>query len=67
MSTKLCRDCDHYCVYCQICHVDKDYHDFNDSCKEYEPEINDIEKESEVENQSESFEPMEPLHKHFEE
>ena len=38
MSSNLCLDCSHYCVYCQICYNDKEYHDFNDSCKNYAPE-----------------------------
>ena len=48
MSSQLCRDCDNYCVYCQICRVDKDYHDFNDSCKDFAPEDGETEGESEV-------------------
>jgi glutaredoxin-related protein len=48
MSSTLCRDCANYCVYCQTCHKDHDYHDFNDSCKDFEPEISEIEGESEV-------------------
>ena len=49
MSSNLCRDCYNYCVYCQLCHVDKDYHDFNDSCKDFLPEHDNEESEGENE------------------
>lgn len=47
MSSQLCRDCNNYCVYCQMCCVDRDFHDYNDSCKDFDPED---QKESEVED-----------------
>lgn len=37
MNHYLCRDCARYCVYCQMCHEDKEVHEMNDSCSSYEP------------------------------
>lgn len=47
MSSQLCRDCANFCIYCMTCHKDNEYHDYNDSCKDFEPEINEIEEETE--------------------
>ena len=38
---KVCRNCAHYCVYCEICHVKLDYSKYNDTCDEFEPEEGD--------------------------
>ena len=40
MSSQLCRDCQCYCIYCQICHKDFDYREYNDTCKDFVPENN---------------------------
>jgi len=42
MSVRLCRNCLHYCVYCQMCHEDKEVHKYNDSCSSYEPEETEV-------------------------
>jgi len=46
----LCRDCAHYCPSCRICSVDKEYHNINDSCRDFAPEggIEEVGEESEV-------------------
>ena len=43
---ELCRDCIHFCIYCQMCHEDKEVHEFNDSCILFEPD--EPEQESEA-------------------
>lgn len=50
MSTQVCRNCANYSLHCMTCYNDHEYHDLNDSCKEYEPKNNEIEGEIEAKN-----------------
>ena len=36
--SKVCQNCQCYCIYCQMCHTDRDIHDYNDTCEYFTPE-----------------------------
>ena len=35
---QICRDCANYCIHCEVCRNDKEYHPMNDSCQDFIPE-----------------------------
>lgn len=46
----ICRDCQCYCIHCQICHTDKEIHKMNDSCSYFTPYPSDEENKEESED-----------------